>query len=143
MGEIKYGIAWSDDYKLGNGKVDAQHRRLFELVSDLVGSCVEGSGEEKVKEALDFLVDYTIQHFIDEEALQLEYGYPEYESHRQLHEEFKGTVGAMISEYENTGSSQELGDNVNKTIVRWLINHIQREDKKIADHIRKMKPVKF
>ena len=143
MGEIKYGIAWSDEYKLGNGKVDSQHHRLFELVSDLVGSCVEGSGDEKVKEALDFLVDYTIRHFTDEEALQLECGYPEYESHRQLHDDFKKTVGAMIREYEDTGSSQALGDSVNKTVVRWLITHIQREDKKIADHIRKMRPVDF
>jgi len=139
MSEIIYGIAWSDDYKLGNTQVDAQHRRLFELVSDVVGSCVEGHGKDKMKETLDFLVNYTVQHFLDEEALQLQYHYPGYVAHRQLHEDFKHTVGLLVRDYQKTGSSEDLCVNLNKTVVRWLINHIQREDRKIAEHIRNVR----
>ena len=136
MSEIKHGIAWSDEYKLGNTQVDAQHYRLFELVSDLVESCQGGCATEKVKETLDFLVNYTVQHFLDEEAIQLEYNYPDYVNHRQLHEDFKHTVGILVRDYLETGSSEDLRDNVNKTVIRWLIHHIQREDRKIAEHIR-------
>ena len=136
MSKIKHGIAWSDGYKLGNTQVDAQRRRLFELVSDLVGSCMEGCGKEKINETLDFLVNYTVQHFLDEEALQLEYNYPDYVNHRQLHEDFKHTVSILVHEYYETGSSEVLVENVYKTVIRWLVNHIQREDRKIAEHIR-------
>ena len=136
MSEIKHGLAWSDEYKLGNIQVDTQHRRLFELVSDLIDSCLNDCVVDNVKDTLDFLVNYTVQHFLDEEALQLEYNYPDYVNHRQLHEDFKHTIGILVREYMETGSSEILGDNINKTVVRWLINHIQREDRKIAEYIR-------
>ena len=135
MGEMKHGIAWNDSYKLGENKVDSQHRKLFELLSTLVGACAEGTEVEKVKETLDFLVNYTVQHFIDEEALQLLCGYPDYERHRKLHEDFKVTVGELVRQFNESGSSLELSNNLNRIVVRWLINHIQGEDKKIGKHI--------
>ena len=136
MNEVKYGIAWNDSYKLGNEQVDAQHKRLFELVSGLVSSCMDGSNTEKLNETLNFLVNYTVQHFNDEEALQIQYSYPEYIRHKQLHEDFKVTVGELVQRFMKSASSKELSSDVNKIVVRWLINHIQREDKKIGKHIQ-------
>ena len=137
MSEIKHGIAWSSDYEIGNAEVDAQHKRLFKLVSDLVVSCMEGRSTETLKETLDFLVDYTVQHFGDEESLQLQYGFPEYETHKQMHDDFKTKVSELVLDFLDSGSSEELSRDVNKVVVRWLTSHISREDKKIGVHIRK------
>ena len=137
MNEIKYGMAWSKDFELGCGQVDTQHRRLFELVSELVSACMDGRDTHKLRETLDFLVTYTIRHFTDEEALQLSCNYPGYERHRQIHEDFKVTVGELVREFDQYGSTVELSNNVNKTVVKWLINHIQREDKRIGDHLHR------
>jgi len=134
--EIKNGLAWNDSFLLGNALVDMQHQRLFELVSDLVGACMDESDTAKLKETLDFLVGYAVKHFTDEEAFQLECGYPDYENHRQIHEDFKKEVGRLVQRFEKSGSSAELSKDVNKTLVRWLVNHIQNEDKKIGEHIR-------
>jgi len=136
MSDYRYGIAWSDDYSLGYERVDAQHRRLFELLSELVSSCMEGTDVDKLHKTIDFLVNYTIQHFSDEEALQIEYGYPGYVRHKQLHENFKATVGDLVQRFTQSGSLSELSADVNKVIVKWLITHIQREDKKIGAHIK-------
>jgi hemerythrin len=136
MGNISQGIAWRDEYKLGNEQVDSQHYQLFMLVSQLVESCINGSETEKLRETLDFLVNYTIYHFDDEEALQLRYDYPGYDRHKQLHEDFKVTALELSKNFEESGSSAELSNDVNKIVVKWLINHILREDKKIGDHIR-------
>jgi len=136
MSEIVYGIAWNDIYKLGNSGVDAQHRRLFELVSELVSACIDGSSTEKLQSTLDFLVAYTVQHFYDEESLQVQYNYPGYLAHKRMHEDFKVEVGRLVDSFKANGSSAQLSDNVNKIIVRWLVRHIQREDKKIGEHIR-------
>jgi len=97
---------------------------------------MDGTDTGKLKDTLDFLVYYTIRHFDDEEALQLQYNYPEYSRHKQLHEDFKVTVGELVQRFEQNGSSTELSNDVNKIIVRWLINHIQHEDLKIALHIQ-------
>jgi len=135
MNTQTYGIAWDDRLKLGNEQVDAQHKRLFELLSELVGQCMEGSNTEKLRETLDFLVNYTIQHFYDEESIQVQYNFPEYKKHKQLHEDFKNVVAGLVQRFDESGSSEELSNDVNKVIVRWLISHIQREDKKIGEHI--------
>ena len=133
---VTKGLAWKDEFNLGHDWVDMQHRRLFELVSGLVESCADGSDIIKLKGTLDFLVNYTVQHFDDEEALQLKYNYPGYEEHKRLHEDFKVAVGRLVDKFSENGSSAELSGDVNKIVVRWLINHIQREDKKIGEHIR-------
>jgi len=102
----------------------AQHKKLFELVSNLICACIHGYDTEKLHETLNFLVNYTVQHFTDEEALQIEFKYPEYDKHKKLHEDFKVTVGGLVKVFKDNGSSVELSNNVNKIVVRWLVNHI-------------------
>lgn len=136
MESIQYGIAWQDSYRLGNEKVDHQHRQIFELLSGLIGSCLDGSNEETLKKTLDFLVNYTVQHFYDEESLQVQYNYPEYVRHKRLHEDFKYTVAGIVEKFNEQGSSAELSSDLNKIVARWLVSHITREDKKIGQFIR-------
>ena len=132
------GIVWDERLKLDNEKVDSQHKRLFELLSELVKQCTDGCNVEKLRETLDFLSDYTVQHFYDEESLQIQYNFPGYTRHKQLHEDFKKVVGDLVQRFAESGSSKELSDDVNKIVVRWLISHIQQEDKKIGKHIQQM-----
>ena len=137
MSGLEYGIAWKDKYTIGYEHVDNQHRELFQLLNDLVVACLEGNNTEKLKNTIDFLVDYTLKHFHDEEAIQIQWNYPEYKGHKQLHDDFKVTVTGIVQKYNENGSSLELCDEVNKIIVKWIVNHIQNEDKKIGDYIRK------
>ena len=136
MSNIKYGLAWSNKFELDNEEVDSQHRRLFELLSELVASCMDGTDTVKLKATLDFLIEYTVRHFHDEERLQIRYNFPDYNRHRQLHETFKGTVAGLVNKFDINGSSAELSNDVNKIIVQWLVKHIQQEDMKIGTHIR-------
>ena len=133
-----HGVAWSEIYSLGNEQLDTQHKQLFEFVSNLVAACIDGSSTEKLNETLDFLVNYTVRHFSDEEALQVKYNFPEYEQHKKMHEDFKTTVTELVGRFNNSASPTELNNDINKIVVRWLVTHIQREDKKIGDHIRKV-----
>jgi hemerythrin-like metal-binding protein len=134
--EWKYGLAWRAELETGNQVIDTQHKELFKLTSDLVDACAKGQKPAALEEALSFLTSYTIKHFTDEEALQLEYHYPAYEDHKKLHDDFKKTVAALIAEYKEKGSSLDLSDKVYSVIVRWLIQHITGEDSKIAAYIR-------
>jgi hemerythrin len=132
----KYGVAWSPELETGNEEIDSQHRQLFKLTSDLVDACAKGQSPKALGEALEFLASYTVKHFVDEEALQLKYHFPEYENHRKLHEDFKKTAADLVSEYKATGSSADLNGKVNSIVIRWLVQHIKGEDSKIAAYIR-------
>jgi hemerythrin-like metal-binding protein len=130
------GVAWSRDLETGNEKIDAQHKQLFQLTSDLIDACAKGESRAVLGEALNFLAAYTVQHFADEEALQLSCGFPDYQRHKKLHDEFKVTAADLIEEYDAAGSTSDLVNKVHTVVVRWLVKHIKGEDLKIADFIR-------
>ncbi|MDR1204424.1 MAG: bacteriohemerythrin [Peptococcaceae bacterium] len=134
--EWKYGVAWSRELETGNEAIDAQHKELFRLTSDLADMCGKGQDSEALGKALDFLASYTVKHFADEESLQLKYRYPDYENHKKLHDDFKETATQLIAEYKASGSADELSNKVYSVIVHWLVRHIKGEDAKIAAHIR-------
>jgi len=136
MSELQHGIAWNDNLKLGNEQVDSQHYQIFVLLSDLIGSCEKGDYTENVRNALNFLVDYTVQHFKDEEILQIKYRYPDYERHKKLHEDFKAVAAELVAKFYESDSLKELSDDISKIVIRWIIEHIYREDKKIGVYIQ-------
>ncbi|GHV49767.1 hemerythrin [Synergistales bacterium] len=133
----KQGVAWIPELETGNEEIDSQHKQLFRLTSNLIEACVSGQSAETLGKTLGFLVDYTVEHFRDEEALQLKHNYPDYEKHKKLHDNFKATVGELVAQYKADGSSDKLADVVNTIVVRWLTQHITMEDFKIAAHIRR------
>ena len=130
-----FSIAWSEDYELGNDFVDSQHKRLFELVNNIGKTRHEGGDASALSETLDFLLQYTVQHFSDEESLQIEYNFPEYEHHKKLHKDFEAAVIEKVTEFKEKGSTNDLLDNVNYFIIEWLVNHILKEDMKIGAYI--------
>jgi hemerythrin len=132
------GIAWTSDLETNDERIDSQHKELFRLTSDLIYSCVRGESYAMLGRALDFLAQYTVQHFADEEALQIQYNYPGYTAHKKLHEDFKKTVTNLIEQYKSDNLSVDLNSTLNSIVVRWLIQHIKHEDVKIAQHIRSL-----
>jgi len=143
MYEVKYGIEWDEKLKMGNEIVDAQHKMIFDFLSVLVSQCIDGSSKEMLQDTLDFLVNYTTQHFFDEESLQVRHNFPGYSKHKQMHDDFKLVVGDLVRRYIINGSSDALCDDINKIVIRWLVDHIQHEDKKIGEHIRHIKANKI
>ena len=129
-------LKWDDYYSIGNEKIDEQHRGLFDLVNSLITSCDDGSDTETIKKTLLFLVDYTLQHFNDEETMQRECNYPEYENHKKLHDDFKIVVVDLVHRFSETGSSSELGKDIKKIVINWLFKHIMNEDKKISGYLK-------
>jgi hemerythrin-like metal-binding protein len=132
----KYGIAWTPALETGNKEIDSQHKQIFRLTSSLAEACTRGQGAEALGGALDFLAAYTIRHFADEEALQIQYRDPDFEAHKKAHDEFRETIAALVERYKTSGSSEELLEDVNSILVHWLVQHIQQEDFKIAVYIR-------
>jgi hemerythrin len=132
MQKWEHGLAWDDSFALGDELVDSQHHQLFGLVSSLVTECANGTDTIKIKQTLDFLVNYTVQHFNDEEALMIANNYSGYKAHKKKHDEFKVTVDELVQRFTESGSSIELSNDIIKIVVKWMLEHIIHEDKKIV-----------
>jgi len=127
---------WVDELATGNEKIDTQHKRLVSALNDLLDACASGQGRTKLNSTLDFMINYVVQHFEDEEKLQMQYNYPGYVNHKNLHEAFKLNVGELARNLKAEGATIMLVGKVNSFLGDWLIKHIKQEDKKVAAHIR-------
>lgn len=129
---------WKDKYKVGVEKIDEQHQELFARLSNfikVVQSEEEWDGKiDEVKETLNFLQEYVVYHFDDEEAYQEKINYPEIESHKQEHAKFKQTIKGYVDLFEQGGFTEEKIQELSAKVMTWLIMHIGRVDQKLAEY---------
>ncbi|MDR2578812.1 MAG: hemerythrin family protein [Chitinispirillales bacterium] len=131
-------FTWSAALETGHITIDSQHKELVKAVNDLLTACKDGQGADKVNATLNFLVSYTKRHFGEEEKLQEKSSYPDLPNHRKLHEGFVKVVADLSTELKQTGPTPIAINKIVRNIGDWLVNHIQKEDAKIAAHIKKM-----
>jgi len=137
MNQTNMKVAWNDSYLLGHEQVDMQHKEVFKITNDLLKACNGGCGKEKLQDTLRYLETYTMQHFYYEEELQLRHNFPEYERHKKLHDDFAKLFSEMKARSSESGAVIGISNELCEILVGRLIDHIQREDKKIGTHIAK------
>ena len=130
---------WSPDLKTGNAVVDNQHKQLIATVNELYDTQKHDKGNQAVLKVMRFLMEYTVRHFADEEALQQKHNYPDYAAHKRHHDEFRRTAQEMAKRMSQEGPSSEFVSHVCVTVGRWVINHIKADDLKMSEYIRNKK----
>jgi hemerythrin len=134
-------MIWKDRYGLGVALIDEQHRELFRRVSDFVevlrSSVAWEQRVEKVNETMNFMKDYVVTHFYDEEEYQKQIGYPEFTVHKKIHNDMVKYVADVANQYKQKGYDERLMQQFAGKLIAWLINHVAFEDQKIADFVRK------
>lgn len=134
-------MLWKDKYMLGVPLIDEQHQELFRRVTDFVEIVRKPipweQKTEQVGKTLEFMKDYVVTHFRDEENLQRQLGYPEMESHRKIHQDMVAYVAQVAREYEEKGYEEQMMQQFAGKLLAWLINHVASEDQKIADYAKR------
>jgi hemerythrin len=127
---------WDKSLEVGNQQIDDQHKQLIEALNSFLKARDEKKSDSELKKSLDFLNDYTIKHFYEEEQLQKKYGYPDYENHKKLHEGIKKVVRDLQIQLIMKGPSEALFNDVQVKVGDWLVTHIKSQDTRIASHLR-------
>lgn len=134
-------MIWKDKYMLGVPLIDEQHQELFRRVTDFVETVRKPIPWEQktgqVSQTLDFMKQYVITHFRDEEQLQRELGYPEQAEHQKIHQSMVAYVAGVAKEFEEKGYQEQLMQQFAGKLLAWLINHVASEDQKIADYVKR------
>ena len=130
-------FTFDSSIETGNRIIDNEHRQLIDAINKMLAACAKpGSADAGAKAALQFVNQYIGQHFSHEQSLQRQYQYPDYERHKGLHEGYKKVVRDLTDEYIKNGSTPLMISKLTTNVGGWLINHIKREDKKLAAYIR-------
>jgi len=127
---------WTPDLATGNAIIDEQHKKWIAALNAVFDAHRSGKGRREVEKTMDFMVDYTVKHFNDEEEIQKKHEYPEYDKHHQIHADFKEVVRELRRELIKEGPTDEVITHLYVTMGRWLINHIKDKDIKMAAFVR-------
>lgn len=113
-----YVIEWRDGFKIGVAQVDQEHQKLFTLVKAL--------SLESVDQTVEELLDYVVTHFTNEQELMETSGYPAFDQHLKLHEEFASNVADFLG---NDGAwTEDRVQELRRFLNKWLIGHIMTHD---------------
>jgi hemerythrin len=105
-------------------------------ISNLLEACNARKGNEEVLNTIEYLGDYVIFHFSEEEKLQRDNNYPEYKNHKAAHEKFIKDYENLKVRMEEEGISVNFIITVNKVVVDWLIKHIGSADKALGAYLK-------
>jgi len=116
---------WSSRFETGIAIIDAQHKSLFDAVNKLADSFKAGTSKAQVKDSLDFLVKYTLEHFQTEERVMKEMNYPKLTSHIAEHTQLIDKAkGLQVKLAEGKPVTME----VSTFLADWLKHHINEVD---------------
>ena len=128
-------IEWKKDYCTGFEIIDSAHEKLFSIMRRILKICYDSNfkkNEFVCKESIKYLRSYAEKHFSEEEGVMRKIGYPKYEHHKKLHDEFKNkTVDEFERKLINTDYSKEVTVEYIEFFYDWLMNHILVEDRQI------------
>lgn len=120
---------WTDDLKTGIFLVDEQHRNMFNKANEIFDLGID-EDIEKVKKIFIFLMDYSNNHFYDEEKIMMEEEYKDFIKHRSEHNFFIEKIYEIYQNIISEGITESNLNDLKILIIDWLANHINGEDMK-------------
>lgn len=79
-------LTWNHACNIGVRAMDDQHGILMDTLNELRLVLVQGGGREEVGSGLGQLIDLTRMHFLSEERLLEQQGFPGLAAHRNAHQ---------------------------------------------------------
>ncbi len=125
-------IQWNDEFALGIGIIDDQHKKLIERAASF-SRAVEKGDKSGIGDTVNYLIAYAIQHFGAEELIMIRNRYDRFKEHRDEHSWFIKEVYDVNCRMADPGafSQQELTD-LRDFLVHWVLDHIMQKDRDIA-----------
>ena len=130
-------IQWSEDFVIGVPDIDNQHKALVEKLNNLIDTY--NDNPDKIRDALDFLIDYALLHFETEERFMEQHNYPGLNEQIEEHRKFTKTVNQFVDDFLMMGPTPEIAKRIEKEVIEWIEHHILNVDKKIGEFIKKQK----
>ena len=127
-------IQWNDGLSVGVIEMDEQHNRFLSFLNELHPAMKKGMGEQAIGKILSNLAQYTDYHFKAEEDLLEKQVYPQLEVQKEAHRRFIEKVAEFRTRYR--GGDNTVVFEALTTIRDWLINHIQKMDRKYGPRVR-------
>ena len=127
-------IRWSEDLSVGVPALDQDHRRLIELLNEILHAVAAGAGRAVLAKLVGDLVEGTRGHFEREERLLREMGFPDIDHHHEEHGRLMIDIAEMIDRLTDADD-----DGAHHFLRHWLTDHIVTYDMSYAPYVKRHK----
>ncbi len=125
-------VLWNDNLASGSTEIDTQHKELFKRIESLLAAFEKGTGREEVAKIVQYLTDYVVLHFGNEESYMAKYAYSSASAHKAQHEQFVKNFLKLKDRLLMEGINAQLAEETKELCVAWLINHIKYSDRALG-----------
>lgn len=122
-------IAWEDEFSVGVGELDEQHKKIISMINLLNESQSETSQVEVVRSVLTEMMRYSKFHLDYEEELLAQNDYPDFKDHKKSHLDYMMAYSSLSIEVMKHNKNQ-VPDNLLDFLNNWWTHHILVEDMK-------------
>ena len=130
-------IEWNDNLASGSSDIDTQHKELFVRVNSLLAVFDKGTlARDEVSRIVQYLTDYVVLHFGNEEKYMARYSYSSATAHKAQHEQFVKTFLKQKDRLLMEGTSPALAQEMKDLCVDWLLNHIKYSDRALGMYLK-------
>jgi len=132
-------ITLTKELETGVTKIDEQHRELINRINAVTSMGAKSASKEETQKTIDLLGAYIVRHFSDEEELQKQCGFPNYESHKKLHKQFIDEFQNLKKDFIANGPSPKFTLTMNNSIIAWIVRHIKTSDVEFGKYFKEHK----
>jgi hemerythrin-like metal-binding protein len=113
--------------------IDEDHKELFRHVDHFISAAEAATRKTEFMRLMDFLNQYTSDHFRHEEDLMELRGCPAKQENKEGHQWFTTEIGALKTRAGVEGISEPLREYLMAMMVQWLEAHIAGVDVKLRE----------
>ena len=126
-------IEWSSGLEVGHYAIDSQHMMFIDIINRLFSNLEPGFDRKCFEMSLQELLKYADFHFCSEEVIMLENNYPDYESHKNEHQELMLQLRSLLSSISFESKDFQA---LKTFLIEWFQTHTVTVDKELALYIQ-------
>lgn len=121
-------LQWDQKFEVGHERIDAEHRAFLNLIR----SISEENDRPRITRLLRELEKYAEFHFVSEENIMEDHGYPGLAVHRLIHNRLLSGLTEQLHAFRN-GSVDVAA--IVEFLFQWFALHTSQEDRKLVDFL--------
>lgn len=118
---------WDQALDVGVEAMNQQHRILIHFMDDVYSKNHENVEKAVLLNSIYAMMDYTRQHFREEENYMQSLGFTGLEAHKRLHLNLLADLTHFIQDFEHS-SHEQISDDFTIFLKFWLSTHIRGVD---------------
>lgn len=126
-------IQWDSKFEVGVQRIDFEHQVFVDLIRSISQAAEQHSPAQRIVRLMQEVRKYAEFHFLSEENIMQDVGYPQYEEHKKEHARLISTLDDRIYDYRH---GSHTADAFADFLFQWFALHTTQKDLLLAQHIR-------